>query len=57
MIPAEARLIVDNLSNVKTDREIILDAIDCLTRIVSPSMRDRTRVAKATEHLKEKTNV
>lgn len=53
MIPAEARNIIDNLHAVKTDKETILDAVDCLSRIVSPSQRDRTRVARATEFLKE----
>lgn len=51
MIPAEARNVVDTLSTIKHCEEHILDAIDCLNRIVSPSQRDRTRVQVAVSYL------
>ncbi len=47
MIPAEARIIADvHLINEHHTREQVLDAIECLSRIVSPSQRDRIRVTK-----------
>jgi len=49
MIPAEARAIIDQLSNIKRSKDEILDAVECLSRIVSPSARDRQRVALATK--------
>lgn len=53
MIPAEARNIIDNLANVNSTEDTLRDAIECISRIVSPSQRDRNRVTRATEYLKE----
>jgi hypothetical protein len=47
VIPAEARNIIDTLESVKHDDDTVLDAIECLSRVVSPSMRDRGRVLVA----------
>ena len=53
MIPAEARNIVDNLHNIKFDRNIILDAVECLSRTRPHTMRDTARIERANQHLKE----
>jgi hypothetical protein len=51
MIPAEARNVIDTLGSIKHTEDNVLDAIDCLNRVVSPSQRDRNRVQVAISYL------
>jgi hypothetical protein len=53
MIPAEARNILDTISSIKHSRDTILDAMECLSRMSSPSDRDRNRVLKATKAIEQ----
>lgn len=51
MIPVEARNVIDTINSIQHSGDLILDAIECLSRVVSPSQRDRTRVAVAQARL------
>ena len=56
MLHAEARNIIDTLNSVKWDDDTVLDAIECLKRIRTPTMRDIARVVLAEKHRREHQN-